>query len=387
MLVEVVLVEVVLVEVVLVEVVLVEVVLVEVVLVEVVLVEVVLGEVVVVGPGVGVGTHAAATITRTVTMDAPHNGARPTERIGTTRLISLSLTTLSPSWHSLSHVRDTSDDGVSGNQAMKAVRTVSAVVVLSGLLASCAATRSAEEAPLEPTARIAWWSPEPDSSWQLQLSGTVDPSVDAEVFDVDGLDTAASTISEIHDRGGHVICYISAGTFEDWRPDADDFPDEVLGNPLPQWPGERWLDIRRLDTLEPILARRMDTCAQKGFDAVDPDNLDGYSNDSGFPLTDGDQLRYNRMVADLAHDRGLGVGLKNDLDQVADLVGDFDFAVNEQCVQYDECSLLDPFVSAGKAVLHVEYQQNPTEFCNSKRGRGFSTIHKQSDLGTWRSTC
>ena len=104
------------------------------------------------------------------------------------------------------------------------------------------------------------------------------------------------------------------------------------------WPGERWLDIRRLSVLEPLMATRFDMCRDKGFDAVEPDNMDGYRNSTGFPLTAHDQLAYNRLIAELAHERGLAVGLKNDLDQIPELVGDFDFAVNEECAEYDECA-------------------------------------------------
>jgi hypothetical protein len=85
-------------------------------------------------------------------------------------------------------------------------------------------------------------------------------------------------------------------------------------------------------------------CRDKGFDAVEPDLVEGYGNETGFPLTARDQLRYNRMVADLAHESGLSVGLKNDLPQIPQLLGDFDFAVNEECAQYDECGQLTPFI-------------------------------------------
>lgn len=87
------------------------------------------------------------------------------------------------------------------------------------------------------------------------------------------------------------------------------------------WEGERWLDVRRLAELEPLIGKRFDMCREKGFDAVEPDNMDGYRNKSGFPLTAEDQLKYNRLIAKLAHDRGLSVGLKNDLDQIPQLVG------------------------------------------------------------------
>lgn len=243
------------------------------------------------------------------------------------------------------------------------------------------------KSPTPPGDNIGLWSPTPGVKWQLQLTGEIDASVDAEVFDVDGFDVPASTVAELQADGRRVICYFSAGTFEDWRPDSAEFPSAVLGAPLDEWPGERWLDIRQLDALRPIMAARLDMCRAKNFDAVDPDNMDGYANHSGFSISSQDQLRYNRMIADLAHERGLGVGLKNDLEQVADLVDDFDFAVNEQCAEYGECEMLDPFVAAGKAVLHVEYNLDRSEFCSSVPRPGFSSIRKRLELGPWLEPC
>jgi hypothetical protein len=153
------------------------------------------------------------------------------------------------------------------------------------------------------------------------------------------------------------------------------------------WNGERLLDIRRLDVLAPIMAARFDLCRQKGFDGVAADLVDGYVQDSGFPLTAADQLTYNRMLADLAHERGLSIGLKNDLDQVADLVDEFDFAVNEQCFQYEECDRLAPFVRAGKAVFTAEYALEPADFCPAARAAGFSSMQKRLNLDAWRRPC
>jgi hypothetical protein len=128
-------------------------------------------------------------------------------------------------------------------------------------------------------------------------------------------------------------------------------------------------------------------CRDKGFDAVEPDNMDGYRNRTGFPLTAADQLRYNRLIARLAHERGLAVGLKNDLDQIPELVGDFDFAVNEQCAQYRECDALTPFVEAGKAVFHVEYEVSTRSFCPEARRLRLSSMLKRYELGVWRRAC
>ncbi|MFE9400933.1 endo alpha-1,4 polygalactosaminidase [Streptomyces sp. NPDC006530] len=230
------------------------------------------------------------------------------------------------------------------------------------------------------------WKPRPGLTWQWQLKGTLDPTVDVQVYDIDAFDQSAAAVADLHRRGRKVICYVSTGAWENWRPDAGRFPKDVLGKGN-GWDGERWLDIRRTDVLEPLVAARLDLCRSKGFDAVEPDNMDGYRNDTGFPLKAADQLRYNELVARLAHDRGLGVGLKNDLDQIPQLLAHVDFAVNEQCAQYRECDRLTPFVAAGKAVFHVEYELPPARFCAQSRKLGLSSMAKKYDLQVWRDPC
>ncbi|MFD7713088.1 endo alpha-1,4 polygalactosaminidase [Streptomyces sp. NPDC059785] len=230
------------------------------------------------------------------------------------------------------------------------------------------------------------WQPRPGVAWQWQLDGKVDPSVDVPVYDIDGFENSAADVARLHRDGRRVICYINAGAWEDFRPDQGDFPRSVLGSPN-GWAGERWLDIRRLSVLRPVMERRIDMCRDKGFDAVEPDLLEGYADDTGFPLTERDQLAYNRMIADIAHDRGLSVGLKNDLPQIPQLLGHFDFAVNEECAQFDECERLTPFVRAGKAVFHVEYAEPVHAFCAESRRLGLSSMRKRLELDVWRTPC
>jgi Glycoside-hydrolase family GH114 len=135
------------------------------------------------------------------------------------------------------------------------------------------------------------------------------------------------------------------------------------------------------------MTNRLDLARTKNCDGVEPDNVDGYTNDSGFPLTGADQLAYNRFLATEAHARDLSIGLKNDLDQVTELVDHFDWALNEQCVQYDECSLLSPFVAANKAVFGVEYIEEerktgpPATFCPQVNALDFDWLQKDYDLG------
>ncbi|MER5215899.1 endo alpha-1,4 polygalactosaminidase [Streptomyces sp. NPDC002838] len=259
------------------------------------------------------------------------------------------------------------------------MRRPTPLIALLLLLAACTTVR--DDKPSDER-----WQPRPGTAWQWQLSGRLDPSVDVPVYDIDGFDHSKATVAALHRADRKVICYLSTGAWEDWRPDAKKFPKPVLGRGN-GWEGERWLDIRRTDVLEPLMAARIDMCREKGFDAVEPDNMDGYRNRTGFPLKASDQLRYNRLIAKLAHDRGMAVGLKNDLDQIPQLVGDFDFAVNEQCAQYDECAALKPFVAAGKAVFHVEYELPTHRFCSDSRRLNLSSMLKKYELGVWRRAC
>lgn len=196
----------------------------------------------------------------------------------------------------------------------------------------------------------------------------------------DGVTLNTFHVMLVHHSFAHAVCYVSAGSVEQWRPDAADFPDSVLGQPLDGWLGERWIDIRRRDLLRPILAARADRCARAGFDAIDWDNVDGYTQETGFPLRADDQLAYNRMLASIAHERGLSVGLKNDLTQIPALVGSFDFAVNEQCAEFDECDLVLPFSRAGKAVVQIEYAAKPETFCSTANTRRWSAMVADRDL-------
>ena len=235
-------------------------------------------------------------------------------------------------------------------------------------------------------AAIAIWQPGPGTSFQIQLDGTVDTTVDAQVYEIDGFDNTADTVATLHAQGRKAVCYIDAGTWENWRPDAATFPKDVLGKQN-GWPGERWLDVRRLDVLQPIMRKRFDMCRAKGFDAIEADNVDGYQNATGFPLTAADQLAYNRWLAKAAHNRGLAIGLKNDPEQVGDLLPSFDFSVAEQCFQYDECDKLVPFVQAGKAVFDIEYELSPSSYCAKAASLGLTAIRKKLGLRAWRVAC
>ena len=191
------------------------------------------------------------------------------------------------------------------------------------------------------------------------------------------LEATTADVTSLHAAGKKVVCYVSAGTWEDWRPDADRLPAAILGNRVDGWPGERWLDVRDIRTagssLAAVMRGRLDMCAQKGFDSVEFDNVDGYTNASGFPLTAGDQKMYNAWLANEAHARGLTALLKNDIDQLAALEPYFDGALNEQCNQYRECEGYGVFVHRGKPVFNAEYGSSTT-FCAADKAAGINGV-------------
>ncbi len=239
-----------------------------------------------------------------------------------------------------------------------------------------------------------WYKPTKNISWQWQLNGTINTNYDVELYDIDLFDTSLATINTLHKNNKKVICYFSAGSYENWRTDKNDFPDEVLGADMDGWAGERWLDISKIKLLAPIMKKRLDLAVQKGCDGVEPDNIDGYTNNTGFNLSATDQLAYNRFLSEQAHKRGLSIALKNDLSQIDELVSYFDFAVNEQCNQYNECDKLKPFIDNNKPVLNVEYNNkyldddNMTKLCNSAVTSDFSTLILPIDLNdTFRYDC
>ena len=235
-----------------------------------------------------------------------------------------------------------------------------------------------------------WWRPSIGLTWQWQIGNDdIDTSIVADVYDVD-LYVDQSIIDELHAKGHKVICYISVGSWEDWRPDKDQFPAGVLGKDYDGWPGEKWLDIRQIDKLAPIMLARLDLCQAKGFDALEPDNMDIYTNNTGFPLTYDDQLKYALWLADEAHKRGLAIGVKNAPDQVKDLVEHFDFAITEDAFYYGWVEDMLPFIEAGKPVFAAEYTDlsgDFAEYCERAKPMGISVILKHRQLNAWLETC
>lgn len=225
------------------------------------------------------------------------------------------------------------------------------------------------------------WQPPPrTAAWQWQLQGKIDPTVKAWAYDIDGFEASKGDVRTLHRHRRRAICYLDVGSWESYRPDTDRFPRSVIGRAYPGFPDERWLDVSRFQLFAKPLEARIEICARKRFDAVEPDNVAGWENQTGFAISRGDQLRFNRWIAGQVHARGMAVALKNDPRQVKQLVGQFDFAIVEQCFQYEECGYYKPFIARDKAVFEAEYELRPDQFCAAALALEFSAIRKSYDL-------
>ncbi|WP_395023332.1 endo alpha-1,4 polygalactosaminidase [Dongia sp.] len=233
--------------------------------------------------------------------------------------------------------------------------------------------------------------PPADAGFAISLSQPVlEPVSGIGVYEIDLFDSEQANIDALHAAGGYVICYFSAGSLEDWRPDVAQFPPPVIGRDYKGWPGERWLDIRRRHALAPILEARLDRAVEKSCDAVDPDNVDGFSNATGFDISKDDQRSFNLWLVEAAHARGLAIGLKNAAELVPDLADRFDFAVIENCAAQQACDGYAAFVDGKKAVFQIEYRNEIRDWdlvCRDAARRGFTAILAGLELDGTAQAC
>jgi hypothetical protein len=214
------------------------------------------------------------------------------------------------------------------------------------------------------------------------------PAPDPVMYDIDGFDNTAATVAALHAAGKHAICYIESGAWEDYRPDAGQYPASVLGNAMDGYPSERYVDIRSAAVVALVQAR-VKMCADKGFDAVEPDIDDSYQEPTGFPITQADNVKFNTTIANYAHSLGLSMGLKNGNEPsfAAAMEPAVDFVLTEQCFQYGECGSYKPFTNAGKAVLSVEYNVGVGSFCPQANTLGFNAVKQNVNLAGGRTPC
>lgn len=114
------------------------------------------------------------------------------------------------------------------------------------------------------------WQPSAGTPFQIVLKYPLkDFSPNVPIYIIDMYDNPVSTIQKLHSMNRKVICYFSAGSYEDWRTDASKFKKSDYGKPLdPIWVGEWWLDTRSAN-VRSIMVERMKLAKSKGCDGVE----------------------------------------------------------------------------------------------------------------------
>jgi hypothetical protein len=228
------------------------------------------------------------------------------------------------------------------------------------------------------------------------------PAPAPKVFDIDGIINPASTVSALHRLGDHVICYIEVGTAGNYYSAGDEGiatsyyaqyqAAGVLGNSLSGYP-ESFLNINSPATVQITEAMISQQCAAKGFDAVETDLDETYSGsdgDSGFNLTQADEVTYMTTLATFMHQHGLAWIIKNPDDtgdNYATLMEPLaDGVLTEQCNQYNTCGSLSAYFGH-KAIFNAEYDLDTSAFCAQDISRGINGAKFPEDLNGPRSPC
>jgi hypothetical protein len=221
---------------------------------------------------------------------------------------------------------------------------------------------------------------------QYQISGTLDSSQNAQLYVVDLFDTSAAQVAALHAAGRIVIGYVSAGSFEPWRADADRFPRAAIGKPLANYPDESWLDPRS-DAVRALMMARLQRALDAGFDGVFLSTVGSYKADSGFTLAQSDELDYQRFLTGAAHGLGLSAGLSGDFDLSAQLGAEYDWVLATGCIAANSCDALRPWLALGKPVFDLETQGTQDEVCARAASYGIATTRKHDAYDAWRMPC
>jgi hypothetical protein len=257
-------------------------------------------------------------------------------------------------------------------------------LAIAALLGACSTDlvvldRQDDRGPLDPLA-----------TWQMQLSGDLDTSIAASVYVID-VDEHAAEIDGLHAAGRTVLCYFSAGSLEEFRDDATAVEPAAIGLVVPDYPNERWVDVRD-GSVRALMEERLDRASANGCDGVVPSLLDSYESDTGFDFGADDQLEFDRFLASAAHARGLSVGLTNALELVPALAPSFDFGLLFHCfdpsVPTQRCDAMSAFTEAGAAVFQAEpFELDHDAICAYGTARNFSIIFKNEQADASRETC
>lgn len=275
-----------------------------------------------------------------------------------------------------------------------------------------------------------WWQPTnsgpnngPEWAWELghalrptnsadmglgALNAAGNKAADPTVYDIDGIDNSAATVSALHQKGDKVICYIEVGSAGNYYAASDEgIPVSYyaqlkaagdLGTKMSGYP-EYYLNINSASTVSIIESMIKQQCAAKGFDAVEPDIDDSYTDKTGFKISEAQNVAYLQKLASYTHNLGLAWGQKNGDNDAAfskALEPTTDFLLTEECNYYKSCAIVTaPYVQAGKLVLNAEYTNDwgsngstdLGKFCPASIKGGLDSNLYNATLSGWRRPC
>lgn len=238
-----------------------------------------------------------------------------------------------------------------------------------------------------PSARSTWPNMPASEihSFSLEAWGPQETGGNGDAVFVDGNLASSSYISELKSKGKRVVCYISAGTVEDWRDDKSSFDDDTAKHYKGFGGTETWLDITQWESFKGPMEARINEAASKGCQFIEYDNVDcdanmcvsGASYDQLFK----DQTDYLNWLISTTHGKGMGVGLKNAQSHIESMSSKIDFAINEECQKYDECYYYKQLSSQNKAAFGVEYDNNGGKVCSV--AKEYHMLTKYRTGSTW----
>lgn len=238
------------------------------------------------------------------------------------------------------------------------------------------------------------WKPAIGTDWLWQLSCDTEKTctnLDVKVpfYVIDAMSNPASTVAAIHARGEHAYCYVDIGSWEDKRADAAQFPESVLGERYIGWPHERWLDIRQMGILAPIMIARIHVCVEKGFDGAQFDNVQDWDNPTGFEITAAESAYYTAWIANQAHAMGLSTAWENAPTNVAVLEPYMEALIFESCYSHHFCQDSAPMIHAGKWAGGVEYRPalKDMSFCPTYAEDQMMGAFRERALKSYRVPC
>ncbi|MEV0900689.1 endo alpha-1,4 polygalactosaminidase [Actinoplanes sp. NPDC049802] len=316
--------------------------------------------VVIVAVGVGIGTANAGT-------RGPWHSSKPARTAPRTAPTKALPTKASPA------VSSAAPSATSSRTASTAPSAPASPVTSAS--ASASATSSA--------APGRWTPPPANATFDYQIGGAYTPPSGTTVVSRDSEATPAAGIYD--------ICYLNAfqaqpGAESWWK---TNHPDLLLHDKNGELVVDEDWDELMLDfsteakrtALTGIVGGWIDRCAAKGFQAVEPDNLDSYTRSGGL-LTQTQAIAYVTSLASRAHAKGLAIGQKNtaELSSANARKAGLDFAVAEECADFDECDAYT--ASYGDNVIVIEYSRSGFAKACKAYGSRLSIVLRDVDVTT-----